>query len=596
MESSANQNPSLQDGVPLQGDAALTSDMSDAPTEEANHNSGAHFVQQQGTEPNASSETQVFWSIPCNIGNADDVRRCMDLMNCRIDGLVANFSELSTNMANILDSLAKITPKQNLAPKRPRLNEGDIPATTATNKRDSQPSWAQPDRKHTFRQRRASDTNTHAINAANSYELLSEDSNTMDCDADNFLSNKDDNAAGPSGLGQRTLTLDDDNNLLLKHVFDNNNNKDKATMGKKNILEAIRPVTVKKTKGGPKQPLSNATKVPNVPRVKFPPIIASIFNVKAFVNVLKEQNIVNFRYNVNNRSAKTTIYPGDRSAFDTILALLRTYAVKFYTQAPSDERRTNLIMKGVPVGFDLDDVKEEVKKLNLGDRIKVVPLKEGNKQALNYFILSLAPGVEHRGLIGDHRLFFTKIRIEKFNRNSAVQCYRCAGLGHVQKYCGASPRCHKCGQEHSDPALCPIKPDSPLEQRYCVLCDQHGHAASYKGCPTFKKEMLRKKELLAKKSKPIVREVSKLVQPNVSFASVARGSGGSGTGGRVPNENPITMSLNGAMTFLDEACLESFGCSYAIFQQKFSKFHADYKGTTSIEARRTLLMNFLTIP
>lgn len=178
---------------------------------------------------------------------------------------------------------------------------------------------------------------------------------------------------------------------------------------------------MKRSKGGSKKLPQSKPNLPKVPsKTKFPPIIAAVFNVKDFVSILTELNVKNFRYNVNLKTSRTTIYAGDRPTFDTISTVLRNNSIQFFTQLFTDERRTNLIVKGVPVGFDVNDVIEDVKIFNLNDKIKVVPLKEGNRASFTYYILSLAPGVDHKPLLGEHRLFLTKLRIEKFHRNSRV--------------------------------------------------------------------------------------------------------------------------------------------------------------------------------
>lgn len=81
-----------------------------------------------------------------------------------------------------------------------------------------------------------------------------------------------------------------------------------------------------------------------------------------------------------------------------------------------------------------------------------------------------------------------------------------------------------------------------------------------------------------------------------STAPKVSGPGGNGTGGRVPINNPSNVSLSSAKSFLDEACLESFNCTFAVFQQRFVSFQHTYRNATDLDEKRTLLFNFLSVP
>lgn len=462
----------------------------------------------------------------------------------------------------------------------------------------SNTDWTKPNKRHTAKQQREKKSEFSAY--VNTIDPLSEDRNTMDCDSDDQLEasrRKDVGDAGPSRQQQTGNECGVPTANIVSNQLDLNNNLNLNLSNVRNNFQVIRPISTKQVKGGSRDKPGNPNRdKPVVKKVRFPPIIAVISNVKEFVVILKGLNLQNFRYNINVKTSRNTIYAGDRTTFDTIITIFRNNKVQFLTQSLSDERRTNLILKGVPVGFDTNDITQEFNVFGLDDKVKIVPLKEGNKASVNYYILSLAPGVDSKSLIGEHKFLYTEAKIEKFNRNSSVQCYKCSELGHGQKYCGCIPRCRKCGQEHADPKECKINANSPPEQRFCVLCNQHGHTASYKGCPTYKEDVQRRKEAAGRKSKPIVKEVSRMVNTEILYSNVASGSGGSGTAGRGPNANPQMMSLKGPLSFLDEAYLESFDCTYSQFQAKFSKFYLNYNGSESREARRTLLIDFLSMP
>lgn len=254
-------------------------------------------------------------------------------------------------------------------------------------------------------------------------------------------------------------------------------------------------------------------------------------------------------------------------------------------------------MKGTPVGFDANDVADAVASFELGDRLKIFPFKDGNKTHLNYYILSFPPDVDAKQFIGPHRFFHTTVTIDKYNNITIPQCYKCSQLGHYQNLCGLDKCCHKCGGNHAQPEQCPVTDSTPLDQRYCTLCMQHGHAASYKGCPVYKDEVNRIRDFRARKAnktKANNREFSRLATSDLSYAQAASfGNFGNGTTGNVPvSASNQGTSFNDATSFLDEACLESFGCPYSVFLKSFKSFKSAYLGAKDGEAKRSLVFNF----
>lgn len=56
-----------------------------------------------------------------------------------------------------------------------------------------------------------------------------------------------------------------------------------------------------------------------------------------------------------------------------------------------------------------------------------------------------------------------------------VQCYNCCRYGHVKSQCRSSPKCYKCGEEHSGNSC-----DIDEEDYWCCLCKGHHEATSRK--------------------------------------------------------------------------------------------------------------------
>lgn len=491
------------------------------------------------------------------------------------------------------DAIPLNTPKRirTMAPINvtPTLSTDNTPVQV--NKLDKKSDWMTPNRRKRQRKPESVAKSTGTAANTNYYQDLTEqDDSNMDVgsETDSVAVEIDANEFNDKDVNN-VSNFQDNSHVSTTHIASSHENSNNVAGPK------IRPIQVKSVRGKKDKVLpssvGNATK-----KIKMPPIIASIFNLKDFVGILKDLSIVNFRFNQNLRSGRTTIYPLDRPTFDAIIKVLSDNRVSYHTQAPPDERRFNLILKGIPISFDVEDVKEEFAKFGFGDAVKIVPLKNNSKTHFNYFILSFAPGVQCRHIIGEHRMLFTTVKIEKFNRNSPPQCFRCSQLGHVQGYCGEKFCCHKCGKEHANPEDCTITDESPASDKFCILCKQHGHTASYRGCPVFKREEARIKDRKAAKAKPVRSFVSSYVQPSVSFADAAA-PGGVGTIGSVPNiSTPVNHSLSSAKSFLDEACMECYGCSYDDFKNKFNTFYFKYTNAKSRDARRALLNQFLELP
>lgn len=337
---------------------------------------------------------------------------------------------------------------------------------------------------------------------------------------------------------------------------------------------------------------NNKSSDKTVKKVKLPPIIATCINVKDVLEQLNPTKEVNFKFRNNFRTKRTTFYAADRATYDALFRALRENGVPFHTQTLTENKRTNLILKDVPHCFDLDDVKRELSKFQLGDKLKVVLFRDNNKASFNYYIISIPQDVNPRLLLGSHHLFYTTVKIEKFNKNSVTQCYKCSQLGHVQGNCYELPACHKCGQGHESPDQCPIVKETPHSEKFCVLCQVRGHAASYRGCPTYKRAQKMRTEAKSQRQKFAAESARRLFDPSVSFAQMT--SGGNGTVGSAPT-NP-GKEFESALSFLDKACLESFNCTLAQFQAKYKQFHTLYSQTKDREAKKSLLFNFLASP
>ncbi|GFT68017.1 uncharacterized protein TNCV_713731 [Trichonephila clavipes] len=100
------------------------------------------------------------------------------------------------------------------------------------------------------------------------------------------------------------------------------------------------------------------------------------------------------------------------------------------------------------------------------------------------------------------------------SRPGASQCFNCNYFNHSSKDCRMTPRCLKCGKNHTT-TNCPIT--DRLKTLHCINCNEDGHMATSRQCPRFPK--LKPKKGETQTNKNIVNQ-SRLVSPEISYANV----------------------------------------------------------------------------
>lgn len=517
----------------------------------------------------------------------------VNFVNEVVTKIQAQFDKVNQSLLNMQllasTSLANLVPSKR---KRSGTTQHTPPAESAT---DSQQEWNIVSRRRNKPRRSPKKKDVNDVNRANYFESLSTD---MEVDP---------SVNEPSDAAFNTANANNANNSTQDKPTNSNtisNNKTPKPSASRNItFGTIRPLINKEKNviGKSKVPSTTNKNLPSSSginddsvkpkKVRVPPIIADGINVKDLLQSLIPIKATNFKFKNNFRTNRTTIYAADRTTYDGLFKVLKENGVPFHTQSLPEDKRNMLILKKVPNCFNLDDIISEISKFNLGDKVKVVSFKDNNKANFNYYILSVAPDVNLHTLLGSHRLFYTTVTIEKFNRTSIPQCFKCSELGHVQNNCFRPMVCHKCGESHSSQEECKVTAETPNSEKFCNLCKEKGHAASYKGCPTYKKALRMRIDAKNQRQSFTVESARRMVDSHTSFAQVA--SGGTGSSGTAPKNPPPKVSLKSALSFLDEACMETFNCTYAQFQLKYRQFHARYTNAMDREVKKSLLFDFL---
>ena len=117
----------------------------------------------------------------------------------------------------------------------------------------------------------------------------------------------------------------------------------------------------------------------------------------------------------------------------------------------------------------------------------------------------------------------------KAKKKENLQCKNCQRLGHGASNCNLSYRCVKCS-ENRQPGECALpKPDNPEKndrsKLYCVACNNYGHPASYRGCPTQREIRDRiKKKIQNLKESRITKEriINNYVKSGISYSNITK--------------------------------------------------------------------------
>lgn len=371
---------------------------------------------------------------------------------------------------------------------------------------------------------------------------------------------------------------------LNNNVYVNGNLEDNTIMTN---VENFPSLSVKKKKVASK-PKGESVIVCVDTKYKAKPIIGQCINQKILREKLLEKNMNNYKIFKTKDPNKSVIIPNNKEVRDATIQILSEDKINFFTYTPDEEKCSTLIIKGVSSDYDLSDVEAEFRRLSLTDKIQgISTMKEKKLERFNFFVLRLKPGVTVGEFLAIKYFLNSTITIEKLNRTSALQCFKCQGLDHVATNCNMNPRCVKCAEEHLS-ENCQIARNSPSDSLKCALCGQKGHPASYRGCPEMVKMIKQRNSKKSSKEAPNVRPnsgtgpiITSYVKENVSFASAFTGQSAKGS------------NIGGIKTILNKASLELFGCEYSTLKNAFDCFMTTYIGMSDESVKKEALMDFM---
>lgn len=319
------------------------------------------------------------------------------------------------------------------------------------------------------------------------------------------------------------------------------------------------------------------------------PIVAFKLNQKWLNNALTSKNRLDFKIAGSRNPDRCTILPESKETHMATLALLKEQNIKNYTFTPNGEKNTALLLKNIPLDYDLNDVIDEFKNLKLSDKIaKISPISKGRLAGFNFFVISVLPGVPIGEFLKLDLMLHSKVKIEKLINTDDPQCYKCQRSGHMANNCQMDPRCVKCAKEHTSKD-CDIPKNSPKEMLLCAICGNPGHPANYRGCPKLKEMISNRKQAQRQtqvsKSRPSFTSVR--VSSNLSYAATLNPGGNTTKTGK----NSIADINN----LLNSASEELFGCNYSTLKTQFDAFMGSLKSSDNPAIRKKALLNFISM-
>lgn len=300
------------------------------------------------------------------------------------------------------------------------------------------------------------------------------------------------------------------NASALQLTNDGSTAKPEGKISQENPLNSnhVEPTPQKSTKqqiGIPSPKLQHREVSNKVPSV-FIPHIASIERLTSMID--KSSNPISYSTTASQEGG-VRIKCSDTDSYNNLLQLLQQQNVYLHTHQKPEDRGLRIVIRNLHASTSASTIRTlladqgyEVKYVNvLKNRFTGIPL--------NMFEVEIGSKnrIQAEQILDITRLGNQEVSIERqARRTDPVQCHRCQAFGHSKNYCRRPFVCLKCAGNHPSYEC---KKDK-VTKGLCANC-KGDHIASYKGCPTFKKE--RTKLLAVRLINPIDRPITSLAAP-----------------------------------------------------------------------------------
>lgn len=325
-----------------------------------------------------------------------------------------------------------------------------------------------------------------------------------------------------------------------------------------------------------------------------PPIFLYNVNITRLVQQLEAKSPkIDFKIkNVN--SFKSKLYLSDAAVHTEMMQLLREKEIKSYSFTPKEHKQVSLILRGLYHGSVVEDVKAALDVIVPDTVSKVTKFTTAHsiriKHDTGLFLVSLLPGKSLTDVGNIKYLLSQTVIWEKpIKKEQAIQCHRCQRWGHISRNCNSMYNCVKCDKKHLPGECLHVRTDESYP--YCVNCENEGHPANWRGCPSYKDYVAKRKQRINKvigerttATKNVNRAVSAtLFSPGKSFASLFKPQQEQ-QHNTLPKPSIVDEFMKLACFFMqpEELTLE----------QEINKFMFEYKTMPTLDAKSEFLRLF----
>jgi len=212
--------------------------------------------------------------------------------------------------------------------------------------------------------------------------------------------------------------------------------------------------------------------------VDFPGVCTKLIELIGVDNFICKSTVDHLKIQTSN--------PG---AYRTLVQYLRNEQAQFHTFQLNEDKPMRIVIRNLHPSTSTELIKSELELRLYEVRQVTQVIHRTSKIPLPLFFVDLEPTDHSNEIFKLESLLHTKIKIEEPHKPKIIsQCQNCQAYGHTKAYCGYSPRCVRCGDDHSSSA-CPNSRQDPMR---CALCTGN-HPANYRGCTVYKDLQQRKK-------------------------------------------------------------------------------------------------------
>lgn len=287
---------------------------------------------------------------------------------------------------------------------------------------------------------------------------------------------------------------DCDKHLLEKFEKHVQESKDKCQTTNTNNVPNQNKILTKQN------PVNTADKNELSKKQKIPPI--NIFDIETnkLIEFLKSCLKIQ-EFKIKQYKHKKSLFLDTINDYIKVRAYLEKTKTKFFTFTPKSLKNKTYLLKGLDVDMNMNEIFDELCK-HESDELKFVKISEFNTNSsiekgykLPIYMVQISPNSNTNKLKAIKGLQHRCVKWEQLRRPDITQCRNCQGYFHSSANCNLPPKCVKCSNNH-EKGQCTLK-DVEKKDLFCVICKQHGHPASYRGCEVYKKlqQKLKQKNL-----------------------------------------------------------------------------------------------------